>query len=719
MNTNVVGVAPEGGQAQLSKEFFWPDSMAFIGATSDLTTIRGRLFAFSYKNGFKGDLYPVNPTHQEIGGFKSYPSITAIGKPVDLAVIAIPAKSVPDVVQECAEAGVKNVLIIASGFAEEGGDASNLQDRLVDISRRTGIRIAGPNSEGVFNAVGSISATFSPVVESLAGQEVIEAAPNRRIGVVSQSGGMGYAMFIRGRALGLSFSYIVSSGNEVDLSAADYLDYMVRDPNTQIIILLCESIRDGERFKQAAAAAERAGKPIVMVKLGRSDAGSRAAKSHTASLTGSHSAYRAIFRRYGIIEAAEMDEAVNIAAALACCPLPKGRRVGVVTASGGGGTTTADVYSAHGLVLPVLSERLQAEIRTLIPPHATAQNPIDTTAQGHRTGPVSMRCVELLDESGEVDMITIIVSAARETSVSLIGEKIKAVTDRGKTPVIIWTYTLASQLSRRVAASGGTVVLTDIRHCALALSKLAGYAEHVANVRDEPEPTLKAIARPAGVAKALAEHRVKQLLSNYGLGGENDRLVDSAGAAAEAACELGFPVVLKIQSPDILHKTEVGGVKVGLTDADAVSKAYSAIIASAKALVPKAVIEGVLVQRMAPKGPEIVVGMVNDVTFGPIMMIGFGGIAVELFEDVVHYPAPISVSKAKELLLGLKSAPLFNGFRGAPKIDVTPAAELIARISQAALAGKDFIQEMEFNPIILHADGSGATVADAVLILKQ
>jgi len=711
--------APQTSVPSLFESFFWPQSIAVIGASPDLMTIRGRLFAYTVRNGFRGQLYPVNPTHEEIGGYKAYPSVSAVGAPVDLALIAIPARLVPEAVEDCAAAGVKNVLIIAAGFAEEGGAAAQLQDRLKEIARRTGIRIAGPNSEGMLNAIGSISATFSPVVEALAGQDGIEAAPDRRIGIISQSGGMGYAIFTRGRAIGLSFSYVISSGNEVDVGTADYLDYMVRDPHTQIIVLLCESIRDGERFKDAARAAEQAGKPIVMVKLGRSEAGSRAAKSHTASLTGSHSAHRAIFRRYGIIEAAEMDEAVAIAGVLATCPLPNGRRVGIVTASGGAGTTAADVFSEHGLVVPVLSDALQAEIRPLIPPHATPQNPIDTTAQGHKTGPVSMRCMEILHGSGEVDMLTVIFSAARETSVPINAEKIKGVTERRTVPVITWTYTMVSQLARRTAAAGGAIVMTDIRHGALALSKLAGYAEHLRQAHEDDEPeTSKRLHRPEQAGAALSEHRAKALLADFGLGGASDRLVQSAADAVKAAAEIGYPCVLKIQSPQILHKTEVDGVRIGLADEKTVAAAFDEIMAAVTRNAPGAEIEGVLVQKMAPKGLELVVGMVNDETFGPIMMLGLGGITVELFQDVVHYPAPISPARAEALLRGLKSAPLFDGFRGSPPVDIAHAARLISRISQAAVAGRDFIQEMEFNPIILHGDGSGVTVADAVVVLK-
>ncbi len=702
----------------LSDRFFWPDSMAFIGATPDLTTIRGRLFHFTPMIGYAGRLYPVHPKYDEISGHKCYPTIGDVPEPVDIAVIAIPAKLVPGVVTECAAAGVKNVMIISSGFAEEGGDATVLQDQILATAEKSGMRIVGPNSEGFFNAVGPISATFSPVVETLDNDDMPHARPDRRVGVVSQSGGMGFAIFTRGRNLGISFSHVISTGNEVDLTASDYMDAMVRDPDTHVIVVLCESIRDGAGFCRAAKAARDAGKPVIVCKVGRSDAGARAAASHTASLTGEHSAYQAVFRKYGIVEASEMDEAVALAAVFATCQLPKGRRVGIVTASGGGGTTAADVFADFGLSVPELSSELQSQIEPLIPNHASALNPIDTTAQGSSTGPVSMQIAKLLEESDEIDMLQFIVSAARENAVALLPKELGEIQDRGNTPALVWTYTLASAFAKLTAAQGGTVLTTDIRHCGLGLARLADYADFLRAPDDECGFKGAPLTRPDTATKTLTEHAAKAWLSDYDIGGSSDIVANTADEAVAAADAIGYPVVLKIQSGDILHKTEVGGVKINLESPDSVRSAYETIVANVTSHMPNAKVDGVLVQKMAPKGIEIVIGMVNDATFGPIMMIGAGGTAVELFGDVVHYPAPIGPAKAKELLLSLKSAPLFTGFRGSPVIDISPVADLISRISVAAVNGSEMISEMEFNPVILHSDGTGVSVADAVVILK-
>jgi len=307
---------------------------------------------------------------------------------------------------------------------------------------------------------------------------VFEAAPDRRVGVVSQSGGLGFALLTRGRAAGLSFSYVISSGNEVDLSTAHYLEYMIEDPQTQIVMLLCEAIRDGARFVRAAQRASELGKPIVVIKIGASDAGARAAASHTASLTGSHTAYRAVFQRYGVIEAANLDEAVAITSVLATCALPRGRRVGIVTASGGGGAVAADTFTNAGLIVPELSEKVKGTIRPLIPPHASPLNPVDITAQGGRTGPVIMKCMEILAGSDDIDMVAVVISTAREHHVSVIADQVKAVVKAG-TPVTFWTYTLPSAIGRKTIAEGGATLFQDLRLCAVAFRKLVDYAEHL------------------------------------------------------------------------------------------------------------------------------------------------------------------------------------------------------------------------------------------------
>ncbi len=695
--------------------FFWPDSIAVLGASPDLHRIRGRLLHQLRENGFPGRILPINPSYAEIDGLRCYPSIAAAGDGIDLALIAIPAAGVAAAVAECAKAGVKNTLIISSGFAEEGGSAGDMQAELLAVTRQTGIRACGPNCEGYFNALGRVATTFSPTVETKNDDSRVLVS-DKRVGVIAQSGGIGFALFNRGKAAGLGFSYVISTGNEADLGMADFLDYMVEDQHTDAVMLFCETVRDGPGFVAALDKARRLGKPVIAIKIGRSDAGARASASHTASLSGSHSAYRAIFERYGVIEAEDADEAVAIAGLMLTCPLPKGRRVGIVTVSGGGGAWMADTLSAHGLIVPSLSAESQAALRPLMPSYGAPGNPVDVTAQGSNTGPAMMTVMEHLAQSSEIDMLVLVTSLASETRVSLDAGRVRAVAESCGKPMTLWTYTLPSEFGRTSSAGCGLFMNSDLRNVGVSLGKLADYAEALQRTLPEPFAPVSGRLYP-GLPPVVPEYLAKQVLAAW-LPGAQEKLAASADEAADAAERLGFPVVLKVQSPQLPHKTEAGGVRLNLTDRANTVSAYTAMLAEVARHAPEAVIDGVLVQRMAPKGHEMVIGMVNDPTFGPIMMLGFGGIALELSGDVVHAPAPLDDAEATRLILSLKSVRLLTGFRGAEPIDLAPLAALVSALSRAALTLADQVLDFELNPVIVHADGSGLTVADALLTMK-
>jgi len=365
--------------------FFSPDSIALIGASRDPEKIPGRLLSMLRKNEFPGKLYPINPNYGDIEGLKCYPSIAAVGQPIDLAIVMIPARAVLGALRECATAGVKNAVIISSGFAEEGGDSMVMQDAIADLARKTGMRISGPNAEGFYSEAQRVAATFSPTVDIKPDAPRL-IATRRRIGIVAQSGGIGFAIYHRAKALGIALSYVISTGNESDLGAGEFLDFMVQDSSTDVVLLFIEGIRDVEKFVAAARRAAETGKSVIVTKVGRSGAGERAAASHTASMAGWSAAYDAVFAKYGFIVSNDLDEAVTIAAVLTTNPMPKGDRVAVLTVSGGAGIWGADTVSMQGLQVPELSAAIQTEIRALIPSYGTARNPIDVTAQGVHSG---------------------------------------------------------------------------------------------------------------------------------------------------------------------------------------------------------------------------------------------------------------------------------------------------------------------------------------------
>src|SRR3954471_14879880 len=392
--------------------FFAPGSIALIGASRDLEKIPGRLLSMLRKNHYPGRIYPINPNYGDIDGLKCYRSIAEVGQPIDLAIIIIPARAVLGALEQCAAVGVKNAVIISSGFAEEGGDSTAMQDAIVALAKRTGMRISGPNAEGFYSEAQHVAATFSPTVDVKPG--VVDlVATRRRIAIVAQSGGIGFAIKHRAKAIGVAISYCVSAGNEADLGAGEFLEYMVQDSSTDVILLFIEGIRDVDKFLAAARRAAEIGKPVIVTKVGRSGAGERAAASHTASMAGWSAAYDAVFAKYGFIVSNDLDEAVTIAAVLTTNPLPGGDRVAVLTVSGGAGIWGADTVSMQGLKVPELSAAIQSEIKKLLPTYGAAGNPIDVTAQGAGSGGLQ-KSIDLLDASDEIDAILVVLSLSSE-----------------------------------------------------------------------------------------------------------------------------------------------------------------------------------------------------------------------------------------------------------------------------------------------------------------
>jgi acetyltransferase len=697
--------------------FFAPSGIAIIGASRDVEKIPGRLLSMLRKNNYPGRIYPINPNYGDINGLTCYPSIAAVKQPIDLAIVVIPAKAVLGALEECAAAGVKNVIIISSGFAEEGGDSSAMQDAIVALAKRTGMRISGPNAEGFYSEVQHVAATFSPTVDVKPGAHDL-VATKRRVAIVAQSGGIGFAIKHRAKALGIAISYCVSAGNEADLGAGEFLDYMVQDASTDAILLFIEGIRDVDKFLAAAKRAAEIGKPVIVTKVGRSGAGERAAASHTASMAGWSAAYDAVFAKYGFIVSNDLDEAVAIAAVLTTSPLPKGARVAVLTVSGGAGIWGADTVSAQGMQVPELSESIQQEIRKLLPSYGAARNPIDVTAQGVNSGGLQ-KSIDLLSDSDEVDAILVVLSLSSEVRMPFKQAELKPVIDAQKKPLVFYSYTLPSAFARTELAKSGVVVLSGLTHAGVALKQVASYATFRPIAAAPPQmPAAFDIAKHL-TSSALSEYDSKTLLRAAGVAVPDEILVTDKAALEAAVTRAGFPLVMKIQSRDIPHKSEVGGVRVNIaTKADAIA-AYDALLDNARRHRPKADIQGVLVGPMARKGVEIIVGTLRDATFGPMIMVGLGGVTTELFKDVIYRPAPVSAEEAAAMLGDLKAAPLLNGFRGAAKADVPALAKLIAQVSQLAAQHAAQVSEIEINPVLVHPMGEGVTVVDALVVPRR
>jgi len=696
--------------------FFAPESIALIGASRDHEKIPGRLLSMLRKNEYPGRIYPINPNYPDIDGLKCYASIADVGAPIDLAIIIIPARAVVGALEQCAAVGVKNAVIISSGFAEEGGDSAAMQDQIVAIAKRSGMRISGPNAEGFLSEVQKVAATFSPTVDVKPGHVPLIATA-RRIAIVAQSGGIGFAIKHRAKALGVAVSYCVSAGNESDLGAGEFLDYMVQDASTDVILLFIEGIRDVDKFLVAARRAAEMRKPVIVTKVGRSGAGERAAASHTASMAGWSAAYDAVFAKYGFIVSNDLDEAVTIAAVLTTSPLPKGDRVAVLTVSGGAGIWGADTVSMQGLKVPELSQTVQNQIKQWMPSYGAAGNPIDVTAQGVSTGGLQ-KTIDLLDASNEVDAMLVVLSLSSEVRMWFKETELKPVISAQRKPIVFYSYTLPSLFARTELAKSGVVVLSGLTHVGVAMRRLVEYSNF--KLAPSDVTALSPCDLSAHLQSAtLSEFDSKALLRDAGIAVLDEMLVTARDELDAAVARAGFPLVMKIQSRDIPHKSEIGGVRVNITTKGEAFMAYGALLDNARKHRLEAAIQGVLVGAMAKKGVEIIVGTLTDKTFGPMIMVGLGGITTELFRDVIYRPAPVSAEEASAMLGSLKAAPLLNGFRGAAKADVAALSRLISDVSVLAAQHAEQISEIEINPVLVHAEGQGVTIVDALVVPRQ
>jgi acyl-CoA synthetase (NDP forming) len=704
---------------------FRPRSLAVIGASDDPAKIRGRILAQIIKGGYPGRIFPIHPTQTTIQGL---PAFAAIGKapgPIDLALIAIPAESVPATLVECAAAGVRSALVFSSGFAEEeGGEHRALQDRIRTIARESSMAVAGPNSVGMLDLAEPLAATFSPAIDFAALPSLRANPSNRRIGIISQSGGLGFALFNRGLKRNLAFSTVINTGNEADLDACDILDFMLDDERTGVVLMFVEAIRRGRRFIELARRALAHNKPIIVAKIGRSPAGSRAAASHTASLTGSDAVHDAVFRRYGVIRADDQDDMLDIAAACALCPPPAGRRVGIVTISGGVGGWLADTLEGHGLLVPAFSAELQRRIRDFLPSYGAAFNPIDITAQAigndHR-----LRSIAVLEAADEVDAVTVVSSLAADTRMVHEKDALAAIVARRRKPILFYSYPLPSEQSRSDLAEIGVPCYTSLRGPALALSALLERAA----ARDEAAPSPASMGASAdrsaaarlldAAADTLCEYEAMAVLDAYGIATPSARLATSEAAAVEAATAIGYPVALKIQSPQIPHKSDAGGVALGLADAAALRAAYRTMLARVAEAQPTARLHGVLVQAMAPSGLEMIAGTIDDDNFGPLLTVGLGGIHVEILGDVAATPLPVDAVAVERLLDRLRGVRLLGALRGAPPRDRGAYAALLVRLARLAEDFAGRIATIDLNPVLLHAAGDGVSIVDALIVQRR
>jgi acyl-CoA synthetase (NDP forming) len=699
-----------------------PKSLCIVGAAAD-ETIRGRLTKQLIGHGFDGPIYPVTRSQAEVLGHKAYKSVADIPEPVDLAVIVVPAAHVISTIEQCGAKGIPAAVIISSGFGEEKSEEAAQRDaQLRALAAKLDMAICGPNSEGLVNPLRPLVATFSPVFHDTTKKLLPEGGRAKAIAVSCQSGALTFSFLSRGEARQLRFTTQVSSGNQTVLEAHDYIEAAMESGAADIFMVYLEGIRQPARFRAVADRAAKAGKPLIVAKVGRSDAGRRAAASHTGALAQSGAIDDAIFRHHGIIRGEDIDHMLDMAAAFAFCKLPKGHRVAIITGSGGSAVWMADILTTHGLDVPELEKDIQDKIMALLPSYASALNPIDATAQAIGEvgyGPI----VRLVRESKRIDTILLISSVANETTARKRAEELAGIVDETPQPMLMATYTTATSGALAAFAEVGIPAYTSMPSCARAIKALADYGRFRERLARRAAPIETGASVRGTVAKALAESgkvltevQSKALLAAYGVKRVPEFLATSEDDASDAAMRIGGSVALKVQSADIAHKTEAGAVLLGLSGDAAVREGYRTVLARSKAAAPNAKIDGVLVQAMAQRGQEMILGVIRDATFGPMLMVGLGGIHVEVLKDVAFATVPLDTEDALALLGELKGAALLDGVRGARPADKPALVELMVALSRFAADHGDQIAEIDLNPVIVHETGQGLSVVDALIV---
>ena len=708
------------------QKLLWPKSVAVVGASSDLHGLRGRIFETILSHPYEGKLYPVSRSATEVQGHKAYPSVEALPETVDMAVLIIPAVHIASELERCGKAGIKAAVILSSGFAEEpGGAGARMQTEIAAIARRYDMAVTGPNSEGFANIAAGFCPTFSPALDKSAGAiRPRQPIGSGQVSVISQSGGVGFAFFDRARPRNLLFRQVITTGNEAALDVADVLDFLLDEGGTDVFLLLIEDVKSPDKFRRAAAKALAAGKPLIVGKIGQSEPGVRAVASHTASLAGSQAAYRAIFEHDGLIEGRDFDEMLDLAVGFLACGdrLPAGRRMGICTASGGAGVWMADACAAAGLDVPVLDAETRAALDAQIPSYGTSQNPVDSTAQGvQKMGYAGL--ARVVADSPVIDGVIVVITARRSAFLEGDLQKLKDLRRDVKKPVFMWTYTLPSERSVEILNEGGYPLFTGAPGCARTMRALCDYRERRERLAQPPvvaaSPPLARNAVHAlltTAAPVLGEWQARPVLAAYGIVGDDGAvLAHSADEAESAARALDRPVALKIQSGDILHKTEAGGVALNVASGD-VRAAYERVLTSARRHAPAATIDGVQVAPMARPGREVILGVNRDPRWGPLLMVGLGGVLVEAMADTALAPVPLDHEAALGLIGRLKGARLLGAFRGTPEADVDALAALMVTLSRFAADHADTVAEIDLNPVIVHARGDGVTVVDALIV---
>ena len=696
------------------KRFFNPSSVAIVGASRTKGKVGYELLRSMLEAGYEGSIFPINPNTDTIEGLKCYPNLASIGQTPELVIISVPAKAVPDVMQQCVKVGSKAVIIITSGFKEVGKEGKELEERVIQIAKQGHIRVIGPNCLGVIVPRSKLNASFGG-----------ELPAKGAIGYLSQSGALMAAILDMANANGIGFSKLVSIGNKADINELDIIRALAVDTETRVIAGYLESIVDGNAFVSQAEQISQQ-KPILLMKSGSTSAGAKAASSHTGSLAGSDVAYECVFERAGIIRCSSIKQQFDYAQAFANQSLPAGSRVAVITNAGGVGIMAADAVEQQGLSFAKLSDETMKKLAGKLPASASINNPIDILGDA-----LADRYEFVLDavlDDGEVDVVLVLLTPQAMTEPSATAEAVVKITSKKPDKPVLACFLGASKIAEAAKIlRKGKIPLYDATE--MAVSAIKAMTEYV-RWRTRPKRVIKLFAVNRRKAeniierylrrgiREISEEDSKEILEAYGFVTPKGSIATTAQQAANIAQQLGFPVVLKIWSPDILHKSDVKGVRLGLDSATEVMDAFDLMMYRIPKQVPGANILGVLVQEMCGGGKEVILGMHRDPHFGPLMMFGLGGTMVEVLKDVSFYLAPLTAEEAKQMLVDTKTYKILKGVRGEKGVDIDIIAEGLQRLSQLVTEFPQ-IQEMDINPYIVGRAGTTAIAVDTRISVEK
>jgi len=686
-----------------------PTSIAVLGASSDPTRIGGRPLAYMLAQNFPGTLYPVNPNRAEVQGLKAYPSVADLPQVPDVAICAVPSDLAPQAIADLAAKGCKGVIMFTAGFAEVDEAGAAVQAGMVATAKAAGMRLLGPNCLGVFDARRSYYATFSSSFDS--GWPVLG-----RIGIASQSGAYGTHLYTLARNRHIGASLCVMTGNESDVTVGECIGWLAENPDVDVIAVYAEGIRESKTLIAAFEAARAARKPIVMQKVGRSELGGKAAKSHTASIAGDDAVTEAVMREFGVFRARNSEEMLDIAHTATRKIYPVQNSLGVITVSGGAGVLISDVADTLGLAMPEMPEASQAALRDLVP-FCGPRNPVDATAQVSNNPELVKTFMDaMVVDGGYASVLGFFSMTASSRRWPLIRDQLNRT--KAENPGRLYALSvIVPPEGRDALEADGWVVHEDPTRAVTAIAAMGQFGASFAAPPAQPAPSMPPIALPA-VTPTEADAKI--LLAQAGIQSAPEAACETVEEAVSAAERFGFPVVMKILSPDILHKSEIGGVLLDVADAASVRAGFATLLERAKHAAPRAKIEGVLVAKQLKGGGECILGIHRDPVFGPMAMFGLGGIFVEVLKDVVFHRCPFGPDVAEAMIRSIKGAPLLLGARGRAPVDVTALAAMLSRLSAFAVAAGDRLQSVDLNPVFAMPEGAyppgqGAFAVDAVI----